>query len=108
MICCGSAPVKVFPEGRRGRRHRIEHVQVQHPDDLKRLGQLGLVASMQPLHATADMRAAETYWGTRIQNAYGWKRQFEAGAVLAFGSDAPVESPNPFLGLPAAVTRRRA
>lgn len=89
------------------RRHRIEHVQVQHPDDLKRLGQLGLVASMQPLHAIADLQAAETYWGPRIQYAYGWKTQLEAGAVLAFGSDAPVESPNPFLGLHAAVTRRR-
>ncbi len=90
------------------RRHRIEHVQVQHPDDLERLGKLGLVASMQPLHATADMLAAEKYWGTRAQYAYGWKTQLEAGAVLAFGSDAPVESPNPFLGLHAVVTRRRA
>jgi hypothetical protein len=90
------------------RRHRIEHVQVQHRDDLKRLGQLQLVASMQPLHATADMLAAEKYWGERTQYSYGWRTQLEAGAVLAFGSDAPVESPNPFLGLHAAVTRRRA
>ena len=90
------------------RRHRIEHVQIQHPDDLKRLGKLGLVASMQPLHATADMLAAEKYWGARTQYSYGWKTQLGAGAVLAFGSDAPVESPNAFLGLQAAVTRRRA
>lgn len=90
------------------RRHRIEHVQVLHPDDLARLGSLKLVASMQPLHATADMLAADKYWGTRVKNSYGWKTQLEAGAVLAFGSDAPVESPNPFLGLHAAVTRRRA
>lgn len=90
------------------RRHRIEHVQVLHPDDLPRLGNLNLVASMQPLHATSDMLAAEKYWGARIQYSYGWKTQLDAGALLAFGSDAPVESPNPFLGLHAAVTRRRA
>ncbi|MEX2161276.1 MAG: amidohydrolase [Anaerolineales bacterium] len=90
------------------RRHRIEHVQVLHPDDLPRLGQLKLVASMQPLHATADMAAAEEYWGQRVKDSYGWKTQLQAGAVLAFGSDAPVESPNPFLGLHAAITRRRA
>jgi len=90
------------------RRHRIEHVQVLHPNDLQRLGQLGLVASMQPIHATSDMLAAENYWAERSKYAYGWRTQLEAGAVLAFGSDAPVESPNPFLGLHAAVTRRRA
>ncbi|MEX2144115.1 MAG: amidohydrolase [Anaerolineales bacterium] len=89
------------------RRHRIEHVQVHHPDDQDRLGRLGLVASMQPLHATSDMLAAEKYWGERVQYSYGWKSQLDAGAVLAFGSDAPVESPNPFLGLHAAVTRRQ-
>jgi len=81
---------------------------VLHPDDLQRLGQLGLVASMQPVHATSDMLAAENYWGERSKYAYSWRTQLKAGAVLAFGSDAPVESPNPFLGLHAAVTRRRA
>lgn len=90
------------------RRHRVEHLQVLHPDDLKRFGQLGLIASMQPIHATSDMQASEKYWGTRSQYAYGWRTQLQAGAVLAFGSDAPVESPNPFLGIHAAVTRRRA
>ena len=95
-------------QGLPARPHRIEHVQLQHPDDLGRLGQLGLVASMQPLHATSDMLAAEKYWGARTQYAYAWKAQLEAGAVLAFGSDAPVESPNPFIGLHAAITRRRA
>ncbi|MCL5428598.1 MAG: amidohydrolase [Chloroflexi bacterium] len=90
------------------RRHRIEHVQVLHPDDVDRLGQLGLIASMQPIHATSDMEAADKYWGERAPYSYGWKTQLEAGAVLAFGSDAPVESPNPWLGIHAAVTRRRA
>jgi predicted amidohydrolase YtcJ len=89
-------------------RHRIEHVQIIHPDDARRLGTLGLVASMQPIHAMSDMLAAEKYWGERVNLAYAWRTQLEAGATLAFGSDAPVESPNPFWGLRAAVTRRRS
>jgi len=87
-------------------RHRIEHVQILHRDDAGRLGKLGIIASMQPIHATSDMRAAEKYWGDRVDLAYSWRTQLDAGATLAFGSDAPVESPNPFLGLHAAVTRR--
>jgi predicted amidohydrolase YtcJ len=89
-------------------RHRIEHVQIVHPDDARRLGKLGIIASMQPIHATSDMLAAEKYWGERATLAYAWRTQLDAGAILAFGSDAPVESPNPFWGLHAAVTRRRA
>jgi hypothetical protein len=89
-------------------RHRIEHVQVLHPDDSGRLGKLGVIASMQPIHATSDMLAAEKLWGARSAGAYAWRTQLDHGAVLAFGSDAPVESPNPFFGLHAAVTRRRA
>lgn len=89
-------------------RHRIEHVQLLHPDDALRLAQLNIVASMQPLHATSDMLMADAYWGTRTSLSYAWKTQLDAGAPLAFGSDAPVESPNPFLGIHAAVTRRRA
>jgi predicted amidohydrolase YtcJ len=89
-------------------RHRIEHVQILHPDDAFRLGKLGIVASMQPIHATSDMLAADKYWGERVNLAYAWRTQLVAGAVLAFGSDAPVEAPNPFWGLRAAVTRRRA
>jgi len=54
------------------------------------------------------MLAAENYWGERSIYAYGWRTQLEAGAVLAFGSDAPVEDFNPFWGIHAAVTRRRA
>jgi predicted amidohydrolase YtcJ len=88
-------------------RHRIEHVQIIHPDDARRLGKLGIIASMQPIHATSDMLAAEKYWGERVNLAYAWQTQLDAGAILAFGSDAPVESPNPFWGLHAAVTRRR-
>ena len=89
-------------------RHRIEHVQVLHPDDAPRLAQLNVVASMQPIHAPSDMPAADRFWGDRSALAYAWRTQLNHGAPLAFGSDAPVESPNPFLGLHAAVTRRRA
>ena len=89
-------------------RHRIEHVQVLHPDDAPRLAQLNVIASMQPIHAPSDMFAADRFWGDRSVLAYAWRTQLNFGAPLAFGSDAPVESPNPFLGLHAAVTRRRA
>lgn len=89
-------------------RHRIEHVQVLHPDDTGRLAKLNVTASMQPIHATSDMEMAERYWGARTALAYAWRTQLQHGARLAFGSDAPVESPNPFQGLHAAVTRQRA
>ncbi|HEU0297320.1 MAG TPA: amidohydrolase [Anaerolineales bacterium] len=90
-------------------RHRIEHVQVIHPDDASRLAQLHVIASMQPIHATSDMLMADQFWGLRRSRlAYAMKTQLDFGAPLALGSDAPVESPNPFWGLHAAVTRRRA
>jgi hypothetical protein len=89
-------------------RHRIEHVQVLHPEDVSRLGKMNIIASMQPIHATSDMFMADSFWGERSRLAYALKAQLENGASLALGSDAPVESPNPFWGLYAAVTRRRA
>jgi predicted amidohydrolase YtcJ len=89
-------------------RHRVEHVQVLHPDDAPRFAQLDVIASMQPIHAPSDMFAAERLWGDRSALAYAWRTQLNHGAHLAFGSDAPVESPNPFWGLHAATTRRRA
>jgi predicted amidohydrolase YtcJ len=88
-------------------RHRIEHLQLLHPDDLAQPAQLGIIASMQPIHATSDMDMAIHYWGARVHTAYAWQSQLRSGAILAFGSDAPVEPPNPFLGLHAATTRRR-
>lgn len=89
-------------------RHRIEHVQILHPDDAPRLGRLDIIASMQPIHATSDMLMADALWGERSRLAYAWRTQLDHGVRLALGSDAPVESPNPFWGLHAAVTRRRA
>ncbi len=88
-------------------RHRIEHVQLIHPDDLPRLAPLGIIASMQPIHATSDMYAADRFWGERAEYSYAWQSIWMTGAPIAFGSDAPVESPNPFWGIHAAVTRTR-
>jgi predicted amidohydrolase YtcJ len=89
-------------------RHRIEHVQLIHPNDAGRLAQLGVIASMQPIHVASDMLMADRFWGRRAKLSYAWRTQLQHGAVLAFGSDAPVESPNPFWGIHAAVTRQRA
>src|SRR5690606_17633152 len=89
------------------RRHRIEHVQLIHPDDAGRLGALQIIASMQPIHATSDYEMADRYWGERSRMSYNWRLQLEAGAVLAFGSDSPVEPFEPLKGIYAAVTRRR-
>jgi predicted amidohydrolase YtcJ len=87
--------------------NRIEHAQLVHPQDIPRFAQLGVIASMQPIHATADMEAADRLWGDRCANAYAWKSLQAAGATLAFGSDAPVEALNPWLSVHAAVTRQR-
>jgi predicted amidohydrolase YtcJ len=87
-------------------RHRIEHVQLLDPSDLDRLAALGVVASMQPLHATSDMAVAERFWGERCANAYAWRSLLDRGVTLAFGSDAPVEPLDVFAGVHAAVTRQ--
>jgi predicted amidohydrolase YtcJ len=88
-------------------RHRIEHVQILHPDDIHRLKQLGIIASMQPIHATSDMQMADRQLGDRAAFTYALRSLDSQGTRMAFGSDAPVESPNPFWGVHAAVTRRR-
>ncbi len=89
------------------RRHRIEHVQIIHPSDVGRLAELDVIASMQPIHATSDMATADRYWGDRCQFAYNPRLQLDHDARIAFGSDAPVEPLDPFLGIHAAVTRQR-
>lgn len=89
-------------------RHRIEHFQIAHPSDFQRLAALNVVASMQPIHATSDMDMADRHWGDRARNSYAWRRVLEAGGLLAFGSDAPVDPIEPLAGIHAAVTRRRA
>lgn len=87
-------------------RHRVEHAQRVAPEDLPWFGRLGLVASMQPVHMLSDRAMAQRAWGARCATAYAWQALRSQGAVLAFGSDAPVEPPDPWLGLFAAVTRR--
>lgn len=86
-------------------RHRIEHVQLLKAEDVHRLSQLDVIASMQPIHATSDRDMAEAGWGERSKLAYAWKTLLDSGAAMTFGSDAPVESPNPFWGIHAAVNR---
>lgn len=89
-----------------GDRPRIEHAQVVAPEDFARFGRLGVIASIQPTHATSDMPWAEDRLGpVRTQGAYAWRRLLDGGARLAGGSDAPVESERPLLGFYAAVTR---
>ena len=95
-------------QGRRRLRHRIEHVQILHPDDLHRLAALDIVASMQPIHATSDMDMADRYWGSRARYSYAWRTMWNSGALVVFGSDAPVERIDPLPGIHAAITRRRA
>jgi len=86
---------------------RIEHVQLLHPDDLPRFRRLGVWASLQPSHCVSDIEIAKRGWGSRVERSYPWRRLLEAGVPLAFGSDAPVEPPDPAAGLHAAVTRQR-
>jgi predicted amidohydrolase YtcJ len=93
---------------RGGLRHRIEHAQLLHPDDIPRFKQLGIIASMQPIHATSDMVMADRYWGERARYSYAWRSLLDSGARLALGSDCPVESLDPLTGIHAAVTRQRA
>lgn len=89
-------------------RHRIEHAQVMQLEDIARMAEHGLIASMQPTHATSDMRWAEDRLGAeRLAGAYAWQRMLKAGVALALGSDFPVEPANPWLGVHAAVTRQR-
>lgn len=89
------------------RRHRIEHVQIIHPDDAHRLAALGVIASMQPLHATSDYEAADRYWGERSQWSYNIRLQLDQGAPVALGTDSPIEPIEPLKSIYAAVTRRR-
>lgn len=90
------------------RRHRIEHAQIVRPADRDRFARHGIIASMQPTHATGDMPwAAERLGAERLRWSYAWKELLAAGATLALGSDAPVENENPWWGVHAAVTRQK-
>jgi len=89
------------------RRWRIEHFQIADPADIPRLKPAGIIASMQPTHQTSDRLMAEKRLGPdRLTGAYAWQTVEKLGVPIAFGSDFPVESPNPFPGLAAAVSRQ--
>jgi predicted amidohydrolase YtcJ len=84
---------------------RIEHIQILDPADVPRFRQLGVAASMQPSHCVTDIPLAKRYWSSRRERTYPWRTLSQAGALLAFGSDAPVEPPDPGEGLRSALTR---
>ena len=88
-------------------RPRIEHAQCVDPKDMTRFARAGVIASMQPIHAVADRELADRYWPKVTAHSYAWRSLERAGARLAFGSDAPVESADPLLGIDAATAWRR-
>jgi predicted amidohydrolase YtcJ len=93
--------------GSKDLRHRVEHAQILRYEDILRFAELGVIPSMQATHATSDKNMAVDRIGdVRIQGAYAWRKLIDAGALIANGSDFPVESPNPFFGLHASITRQ--
>ena len=91
-----------------GAMHRVEHAQLIDPADIPRFGALGIPASVQPAHLLSDIGAMRTCWGTRSATAFPLAALASTGALLPFGTDAPVESADPWPALAAAVTRRGA
>jgi predicted amidohydrolase YtcJ len=102
------AALKAVPQAR-DPRLRIEHAQVVRKADVRRFADLGIIASMQPSHASDDMRWADARLGPRrVDGAYAWRWFQDAKVAMAFGSDFPVEIVNPFWGIYAAITRQDA
>ena len=87
---------------------RIEHAQHLHPADIPRFRALDVIASMQPIHATSDYKMTDQYLGARGRYTYAFKSLLDAGAAVVFGSDCPVETLDPWVGIHAAITRERA
>jgi predicted amidohydrolase YtcJ len=88
--------------------HRIEHAQLVRATDRARFAQADVTASVQPIHAVADRDVVDECWRGRAADAYAFRSLLAAGARLACGSDAPIEDPNPWLGIGAAISRRAA
>jgi predicted amidohydrolase YtcJ len=88
-------------------RPRVEHAQCVNPKDAPRMAKLGVIASMQPIHAVADRELADEQWPEVTHHAYAWRALERAGVRLAFGSDAPVEVADPLAGIDAATAWRR-
>src|SRR5439155_10977280 len=89
----------------RGLRHRIEHAQCLAPDDIARFARLGVAASVQFSHAPSDRDLAERFWAGKTDRAYAYRSLRDAGALLANGSDAPIEELDPWAGVVAGVSR---
>ncbi len=95
--------------GKNNRRWRIEHAQVVSPEDVARFGQYSIIPSVQPTHATSDMYwAADRLGPVRVKGAYAFNDLMKQLGIIAFGSDFPVEAPNPLFGFHAAVARQDA
>ena len=94
--------------GDRKLRWRVEHAQHLNPDDIPRFGKMGVIASMQGIHCTSDGPFVPSRLGVKRseEGAYAWKSLLESGAIIANGSDAPVEPVNPILGFYATTTRK--
>jgi predicted amidohydrolase YtcJ len=88
-------------------RPRIEHAQCVNPKDVRRFARIGVIASMQPIHAVADRELVDQYWPKVAGSSYAWNALARAGARLAFGSDAPVETADPLAAIEAATVWRR-
>lgn len=89
-----------------GLRNRIEHFQIVKPEDIKKAKEIGIIASMQPIHGVKDRDVADKFWGKRCKgSAYAWKTVLNTGIPLAFGTDVPVETLNPFYSMYTAVVR---
>jgi predicted amidohydrolase YtcJ len=107
MLVMDNYEALVQENNARALRHRIEHAQVLRYEDILRFSELGVIPSMQGMHATSDKNMAQDRLGdVRIHGAYAWRKLLDAGAIIANGSDFPVEPANPFYGLHASITRQ--
>ncbi|MDQ0613083.1 putative amidohydrolase YtcJ [Microbacterium sp. W4I4] len=105
LVLDAYAETKSVSDARR-LRHRVEHAQHMRREDVARFAELGVIASMQPTHCTSDIALSNALLSGRELANYPWRSLLDAGAALAFGSDAPVEDPDPLHGIHAAVTRQ--
>lgn len=107
-VCPDAATPEALAACQGEHRFRIEHTQIIHPDDQRRMRELGIIPSIQPTHATSDMKYALARLGPErtAKEAYRMKSLLDVGPGPILGSDFPVEPPNPFHGIYAAVTRK--
>lgn len=88
-------------------RHRVEHAQLLHPDDIDKFAANGVIASAQPIHLAADIPMIDRYWGKRGRYAYAFGSLHKGGTRLIFGSDTPIESFDPWRGMYSAIARKQ-